>query len=428
MPTSVGVGATRETLFVRPDLPKGGKVRLIAKDLRPRNFGSDASNYISGSRWRKRLPSGTPVLIGPFSNKENVLTTYANGWDTPQFHTRTKQGELIPMTPWKSFTVTGKTKGGGYADTYSSGNTDRWYRDPDFWAEISGWVIEEEEVQALAPTQYDMYVQDAAAKIYSSSYDALTALAELFETRRMFQECGKKFVTLLSEPRLRAALTKFRSMSKKRQAAYLIKDLLAGNWMELRYGWRTLLYDVEDINGRIETWNENRTRYSEKAGDTSVSTEYKDSVYTSVSYDLLVKKVIRTEVGIRGSVVADIEVPKLIINPVTTLWELTTLSFVVDWFLTVGKSLEAASFLATQTDYSAAAGYRVRVERTLSTELMKLKSTCVASTIWQESQCVASLVVRQPCAIPIIPHLALRLNSSKIIDLLAIIVQRVKGG
>jgi hypothetical protein len=367
------------------------------------------------------------VLIGPFSNLESVLTTYVNGWDTPQFHTRTNRGELIPMTPWKRFTVTGKTKGGGYADTYSSGYTDRWYRDPDFWSEIQDWVIEEEQCQALAPEPYDMYVQDAAAKIYSSSYDALTALSELLETRQMFVDCAKKLGVLLNERRLRKALEVFRRLRKKEKAVFLIKDLLAGNWMELRYGWRTLLYDVEDINKRINTWNESRTRYSEKAGDTSVTTEYSDLQYTSVSYDLLVKQVVRKEIGIRGSVTADIDVPKLTFNPVVTAWELTSLSFVVDWVLTVGKSLEALSFLATQSNYTAAAGYSVKVEKTLSTELIRLKSTCVACTIWQESQCTASLVVRQPCAVPITPHQTFRINGAKITDLLSIIVQRVTG-
>jgi hypothetical protein len=272
-----------------------------------------------------------------------------------------------------------------------------------------------------------MYVQDAAAKIYSSSYDALTALSELLETRQMFVDCAKKLGVLLNERRLRKALEVFRRLRKKEKAVFLIKDLLAGNWMELRYGWRTLLYDVEDINKRINTWNESRTRYSEKAGDTSVTTEYSDLQYTSVSYDLLLKQVVRKEIGIRGSVTADIDVPKLTFNPVVTAWELTSLSFVVDWVLTVGKSLEALSFLATQSNYTAAAGYSVKVEKTLSTELIRLKSTCVACTIWQESQCTASLVVRQPCAVPITPHQTFRINGAKITDLLSIIVQRVTG-
>lgn len=97
----------------------------------------------------------------------------------------------------------------------------------------------------------------------------------------------------------------------------------------------------------------------------------------------------------------------------------------LDWFLTVGKSISAASFLARQDQYTAATGAYVKFERTMLVSIERLKYTCINATLWQEAESVASFSIRQPCAVPITPHFTLDLDPHKIMDLMSIMYQRV---
>jgi hypothetical protein len=131
--------------------------------------------------------------------------------------------------------------------------------------------------------------------------------------------------------------------------------------------------------------------------------------------------------SIRGSVIADIEVPAFQFNPVQTAWELVPFSFVVDWFFTVGDSLSALSFAATQKAYSAAAGFSVNVVREYSTYISDEYYGYVSGPgNYQTGHCEATYEHRRPCILPYQPRLTVKLNNLKIIDLLTLVLQRLK--
>lgn len=388
-------------------------------ELKARGNEDETNNYTHIIDWLDKPPVGSPTIYLQRDVLTSKVSSYFRGWSIPRFHARVRKGELLPHTPWRQFTYSGSTTGQFEVVQASNGY---WYYYRPVHCNLLDWVITEEELMAYAPNPYNQYVLDAAAKIYSNGYDILTTLAELTEVRKMFVGAARGLLKLSTEKRIFDALKQFGSLSGLAKS----KQLFSG-WLEFRYGWRTLVYDIFAINELIANYNEKRTRYSEKAG-TKYSTQL--DVVTAMNDEpwmYLSKQVTdKVHVSIVGSVTADIDIAKVQFNVAQSAWERVPLSFVVDWFLTVGKSISAISFLATQKQYAASAGMKVQVERSLSLQTTSLKSTASSGFRWQTGKGNATLEVRQPCAVPITPHLAFRLDSFKVLDLLGIIVQRTR--
>jgi hypothetical protein len=273
-----------------------------------------------------------------------------------------------------------------------------------------------ELVKAFASDITTDMVQEAAAAIYSSGYDALTALAELTEVRKLFANAAKMLLSLRI-PRGFSRISTFEKTMKGR----------SNEWLEFRYGWRTFVYDLLAINNTIKTWNDKaRDRYSESKYSVNLhnySTVLQVSDYFYQADDLV------TDIGkIRhiGSVTADIMVPKLQFNPFNTAWELVPLSFVVDWFVSIGKMLSAMSFLTFQTQYSASAGVAVEIQRDVTRSITGGQNGWTSGGHTGTSTSKSEYVVRNPCRVPITPHFKLNLDGLKITDLLALVVQRIR--
>lgn len=131
-------------------------------------------------------------------------------------------------------------------------------------------------------------------------------------------------------------------------------------WLEWKYGWQSLMMDVtglaktieevrsKDVNldGRIKTSLTRRT-YTE--GPYSIS---QTPSISGVRYDtLMLKGVLTCRYRINN--------PSLLLpakvgltNPLSVAWELVPFSFVVDWFLPIGKYIDAmdVNYLFTFTD------------------------------------------------------------------------------
>lgn len=339
------------------------------------------------------------------SRKRYVSTALYRGQDTPDYHRRVKKGELIPFTLWWQLTREGRSTG-TYGYQTSDGKT-KYLQGYGQYTPYTDWIVTAEQVQAYAPERADIigFVQGAAAKIYGNGYDALTALAELTQLRHQFVNIAKRLVKM-DFPRNWRRLT--------------------NDWLEGRYGWRVLIYDIMSLHEACAHFDETRTRYSEKCGDKYkfVSSSAVEKSWMAFYGLLKVEDTITIEK--RGSVVADIVVPRFQFNPLQTAWELIPLSFVVDWFLSVGKSLAAISFLSLQTNYTASYGYRITVDRVLEFDTTSFKSGYSGSGVHQKGVCKAVFCARTPCHVPIFPQTALRLNAFKILDLIALIAQRLK--
>jgi len=342
------------------------------------------------------------------ANTGPVAYSYAKGQCINDYHKRRNRGELLPYTNWEQCFITGAFVEGS--------NFERYDPSPGVWTTqdfqvahgFNGyrwWIIPEELSTLLSDYSFDYEVQKAAAKIASSGHDTLTFLAELGKTREMFVSLLKRLLS-----------GKFPKNARS----------IAEAWLEWRYGWRTLIYDLTDLNEAIQSLGELKTRYTERAGRQvryTTSSEY----VTPMSYQgqFTIYQYDEINLSVRGSVTADITPPKFSFNLAVTAWELVPWSFVLDWLLNVGQALSSMSFLALKRNYAAAGGYSLELTRTCRKEWTN-KATNYSGSFNNSYQCTASYVRRIPTTVSYTPLVRLRLDEFKILDLIALISGRYK--
>lgn len=371
-----------------------------------------------------KSPIGPVTASGSAVYTQSVTGESIKGWDVPHFHARQKKGELLPQTPFEKYSQSGRCS--TVYDLYyihAGVGWDHYWPTGAYRNSFTSWILTKEYLAGLLPPLDKKFVQLAAAAIYSNGHDTLTFLAELASVKNMFLSVGKKLLRLHSMDRTlrRKALTlkEVRDYASRRS----VKDV-SNEWLQARYGWRTLGYDLMSLNKAIQNLNVSKKRYSERKGNTTQQTSI-ETLETPSPPSVDVHSVNLTIVtGVRGSVVADIDVPQFQFNPLQTGWELIPYSFVIDWFVSVGKAISAASFLAYQSKYSASVGQYVKVTKSVVTTLRNNAS--VQGTRISTGDCEASLEVRTPCSVPLVPHFSLNLNAAKVADLVGLLVQRTK--
>lgn len=357
------------------------------------------------------LCNGTSsTLQTPWTRNKYYKSTL--GYNTPNFHKRLKAGELLPMTTFDQFEYSLD----GFACDYSyvrkasctgtNTKSSTWTNTSDHLTFFS-WTptVHPYEVPESYIPDVNYCLQSAAAQIASAGYDALTTLAELNKTIAMVANLFVKVINLT------------RGVSPGKW-----QDL----WLEARYGWRTLIYDLEGLQEVLLSFDEARTRYRKNSGlqNQYIADLSKTTVFTG-NYDRVETGAAQYDISVRGNVIADIQPPKFSFNPITTAWELVPFSFVVDWLFNIGTALASLSFLAMSSKSVAAAGYYITLDRNYSFNLVSTSSTLTwaGSGFVEES---ASWTHRHPASIPLLPITKLRLDVSKIIDLLAIALQQLR--
>jgi hypothetical protein len=376
------------------------------KDLEYTERSGGTSNDVIGTSiyYRAYHPAYTPAVVAVENLLHTKDVTSYRGQSIKGFRRLVNEGKLLPHTKWWKFT----NQGSGFGSVDIRYGTDCSKATHDWTVGNrpvqTRWVISEEELYNYVPSSHKVYLQKAAAKVYSSGHDTLTFIAELSQLKSLFKTTALKLIKM-DFPRNWKALT--------------------CDWLSARYGWRPLFGDIVNLNKAVREASKKiqRTRFSERAGTTNSFTNYTtvnttDSRYTLHHY---VTDVIT--VGIRGSVTADIKLSNFQFNPIQTAWELTTLSFVVDWFIGIGQAISALSFLAFQTAYTGSSGYQIRIERKYSTALTPTSNYCVGNVSYS-GQSVATLESREPGIVPVTPPLLIRLDAFKIVDLLALVYQR----
>jgi hypothetical protein len=390
---------------------------IEGSDLKRRSGATISDVYTHAEFWAKVGSSAAYK-----ASEGNYLTSKDEkgfiGFDHPNYHARVKKGELMAHTPFD--TISWKGSSTGAIDLYFYSGADIHWWTLGNRSSNKTWIPSEEEVAEYAPFPYDMYVQDAAAAIYSEGHDTLTFLAELASVRRMFLGVAKGLLKCTDPRVIKEWVYPMNLKFWKSKASA---------WLEGRYGWRTLVYDIDSLNKAIVnvmTKNEPK-RYAKRKGDTysfSVpKVTYGDfSPIAQYQYTTTDK----VTVGILGSVTADVHIPQFQVNPLMTGWELIPYSFVLDWFFSVGKALAAFSFLTLQYNYTSSKGFRVDVERTFDQRLVNYQSAYRSGYFMQQASCKAVRKYRTPCQVPLTPHFKLRLNQFKILDLLGMVVQKFR--
>lgn len=389
----------------------------------------------------KSYNRNTKVWTQYASGTYNTGTTYksTSGYSIPGFSKLKREGRLLPHTPFKQIEY--QIEGTGAYHLFDGGVTE--YKYFDVWVHNTDLTFTVDQAEGnIAPIDYGVYVQAAAAKAYST-WDALTFLAEWKQTKEMFSSAlgrlhnateatnrayqRKKGGAVIFKPTLNAKIAysnlKSAQLSKKRVKRLADLDL------EYRYGWRPVVSDMKNI---LEAIDRLRKRFEIVTARSYGSHHYTETEtvvksFNSGAYGLNVETQTDYDIRIRGSVAAKMGSfwSHITFNPVVTAWELIPLSFVWDWFFTVGKSLEAASFSLMADETTSSGGSRKVITRTYKTTSTWANAPLQVIDLKQEGSQVITIEERVPLAIPKTPFYHVNLDAWKVADLVALLAQRV---
>jgi hypothetical protein len=332
------------------------------------------------------------------------------GQTVPGWRKLRNSGAILPMTNWQQF-ESETTVDLGAGDICTPGG--RRYWSDNYYPWQAQWLFYKPTALTTFMDSYidtdllQYLVQQSAANIINGGWDALTFFAELNQLQAMFK----------------GVLSKLGSLIENNKRGLDPENL----WLEGRYGWRTLTYDIRDLNQVVRSFNEKRLRHKQSNGELVTHTyENVFNSYTTAGHVMMTHhEEITLTINYRSTVVADINVPRLQINPITTAWEVTRLSFVVDWLFNIGQALSAASFLLKVKDYKACTGYRLEWDVQSYTDEIVADPGYVINHIYQGYTGTGYHERRFPYYVSSLPRLKLRWDGAKLIDSIALIVQRL---
>jgi hypothetical protein len=365
--------------------------------------GYSPSNYTLKRRVNGGAEQTVSVSTDRYSAANYRLT---RGVTTPGFKERMRRGDLIPHTAFEQYEQTGQGKYqyDWQVTTYPSSGTREWTTPVAGVAQAAFGPSLAACLEILNDRSPDpaYYVQLAASNLATGGFDALTFLAELRRVISMFLSLGDKLLLLI---RTRPPGTAW--------------DL----WLEARYGWRTLYLDLKDLEEALSDLDEARSISTERAGSTMTWTDSTISTNTSSpTWTLTTNNTVTYSLGIRGCVAAKIRIPKFQFNPLVTGWELLRFSFVIDWFLSIGSAIGALSFLAMQREYTASYGYLLTADRSTSITAAAKPGYIVNNYLYDVTG-HTKLTSRVPTTVSFIPQIKVRLNVTRVIDMVALILQ-----
>lgn len=349
-----------------------------------------------------------------------------SGFKIPGFNALKRSGRLLPVTPFNQIFWEGS--GETNAITFR-------YDIPGYWNQYiytaplslfdTGMVILSggEGAEILNSLNIPYMVQAAAAQVYEQSHDVLTSLAEAPQTINMFRSLVRDLFRLYKTGIRRA----IKILGNKGTRAQVL--LLASRWLEGRYGWRTLIYEIESFHKAYTKTETDRNRFKRRvtnSGDTSDTWSVAFPSLTSAYYTASVDHVLSVNVTARGHYLADISLKRFSANPLITGWELVNFSFVIDWFVDVGQALSALSAEANATQSISWYGYETRasLQSTLSVVGNYPEFTTAGTCSYEQE---VTLQVRELTNLSVSPIAAVRLSPLKGLDLLALMLQQMKN-
>lgn len=350
-----------------------------------------------------------------------VDTTWHRGVALSQFYKRKKRGELLPMTPYEKFSRKGSISGA--YDFHVIAGANHWHTkvSPKYVPTVqNSWVADETYVRSKFPSLDDQYyLQAAAAKIYAG-FDALTFLAELSSVKALFRTTTRRVLDYLRNPlELRGSPFKV-TPTPKRGRATSERYTIPEDWLTYRYGVRPLINDIKNLNEALQQLTYVKERIEGRAGVmTSSFQRTAQTIDTGYGYSVTSVLEETISVGVRGCITADITMLNVLFDPLRTAWEKIPYSFVIDWLLGVGKALDAMQFLNIQNNYAASTGTSIKVTRVYNYDAVQSPTAYGTLSISGLSESVYNY--RYPAHVSIIPRVNVRVDGSKIADLLALL-------
>lgn len=191
-------------------------------------------------------------------------------------------------------------------------------------------------------------LQKALAKARTASWDVGTFVAELNKTSRMIRSVGRSFTNRTEKVLNSGAIKNYAEFSS--------------SWLEYRYGWRILYYDIMELNEsilRLRDLNPLSSRYTSYEESVGTPLDYYEGNRTvtghvggtNFSLDYLRVNTKRSYMGrrtLRAGVFLQVDPGRLaFVDPLNTAIEILPWALVANWFLNIKDLIAAWSPFAT---------------------------------------------------------------------------------
>lgn len=352
---------------------------------------------------------------------------------TPGYFKARRENGVIPCSPMDSV-KTEEIWSPGVSHFIRKWSKNSWFETKCtgyFWPALQQWPA----LPAFPTVDGEVALQEALARAQTDCYDSLTMAAEFRKTVEGVITLHTRAQTLWSrfEERVRS------SSRSKRYRGMAMAEILSSIWLELRYMWRPLAYDMQGAYEAYRRLTEGmesplQRAYATREGSNSTtrivstpSVAYRDGASGGLhshavisSQVATVTRTVHASVGLKVTT-RDVHMT----DPFVTGWELIPFSFVFDWFVTMGDMLAAFSPFATgQLMYATLATEDVSIIRCTNVPTLQSGSTAIEQIA--AVPCIQQKTVinyRRVLASPV-PTLAIdvNLNMAKVLDLIALVV------
>lgn len=358
---------------------------------------------------RKSVSASTATTANP---GWDYTVKYTKGENLPNYWHLKNQGRLIPHT---SFTQTSSIQGLTPSNYYEKRADGRIAYIYPYCAATEDYDMFNSGVYHAVDSAYaQAMVQRAAANIANKGWDGLTFASELPKLKQMFAKTAKRMGRLHRDYREGKTLQRLKRSGKD------IHHDLNSLWLEGRYGWRTLAYDVRDLSEAITEFDAKRKIWTERSGYGYTDNDSNSGTYEWASSFMHWSDSIVTDHSIRGAVGAEFTPSRVTLDPVTTAWERVPYSFIVDWVINVGDTLAATKLQLLSNAITASWGVKSVTTRTIRF-YAEAKAGCIV-TYDNTYTTVNELVKRVPTSISMRPSIkGTMIDPSYLLDLKALI-------
>jgi len=348
------------------------------------------------------IPNGGSPQLGTDAAPDLGWNWVSDGAETPNFFKMKRSGQMLPANPYTTTKVEVLSSAiSGSAKTESG---DVWEYRADSGMDAKYCTRLDEALMASIMSEmdpnFDKALQAAVSSLAQRYFDLGTFIAELRETISSFKGLLKRFINLFTK----------RSFND-----------WANAWLEYRYAWRPLWSDIKSF---VEATNGLKHPpgyvYKERKGE---SYSYNETSSRRVENVRVTTKV-TASLSIRGTAETLIEPSRFRVAPFTVSWEATRLSFMIDWFISVGSALASLEALVEFPDLQTSAGYQLQV-RVVDT-VDDFRNPAWSGTFSGSHVAIGYKRSRFPLDVDTTPQFQFNFDLAKLLDMLLIATQRFR--
>lgn len=352
---------------------------------------------------------------------------------TPGYFRAARENKVIPVSPMSSKKTSWLIGQDSFELVAGIGGV------PKYGLKYSGYVRgDKPSVKVAWPTvDSNAAAQEALSRAQTDCWDALTWAAEFRKTVESISVLRGRFDRL--------ADTFTRKVEHINDYSTFV-DLGGGVskvsklWLELRYAWRPMLYDIADIQEAIRRLMKGiedplQRAYASRQASVSDNAQILRSGFTSAGgnanlagFNMLSSLILTRTVEAHASVGVQATTRDIsMADPFVTIWEEVPFSFIFDWFVSINNILAAFSPFATGTlRYATIATTSTHVEAYTYMPIPAVGYTFIGPgprpvTVIYEEQTYSR--VANPSLTPTV-EFKLDLNAAKVLDLVALWISR----